>query len=60
LIPPFVAAVAALAAGVLAILLRPETVLGGGARHPSAVAAALAVGAFGLSVATALVLALRR
>jgi membrane-associated phospholipid phosphatase len=60
LIPPFVAAVAALGAGVLAILLRPEAVLGGGARHPSAVAAALAVGAFGLSVATALVLALRR
>jgi membrane-associated phospholipid phosphatase len=60
LIPPLAAALAALGAGALAVLLRPETVLGGGVRHPSAVAAGLAVAAFGLSVATALVLALRR
>ncbi len=60
LTPPLVAAAAAVGAGVLAILLRPDAILGEGVRHPSAVAAAVAVGAFGLSVATALVLALRR
>jgi membrane-associated phospholipid phosphatase len=60
LTPPLAAAAAAVGAAVLAVLLRPDAILGEGARHPSAVAAAVAVGAFGLSVATALVLALRR
>jgi membrane-associated phospholipid phosphatase len=60
LTPPLVAALGALCAGTTALVLRPEAVVAGSARHPSAVAAGLAVGAVGLSVATASVLALRR
>jgi membrane-associated phospholipid phosphatase len=57
---PLVVAVAALGAGTLAFLVRPDVVLAGGARHTTAVLAGLAVGGLGLSVATAVVLALRR
>ena len=58
--PALAAAVAALVAAGAVIVMRPETVLVESVRHTSAVAAGLAVAAVGLSVATALVLALRR
>ncbi len=58
--PPLAAAVAALLAAGAVFVMRPEAVLTESIRHTSAVAAGLAVGAVGLSVATALVLALRR
>lgn len=58
--PSVAVAVVGVWAAAAAVLLRPRLVLANGVEHPSAVAAALAVGALGLAVATGVAVALRR